>query len=68
MDQLNERKAMNPLDYNLMQKVKIKNLRRDGKVIAILVSIQGTRYLVRYFHHDEVKEVYFLADELEKAS
>jgi hypothetical protein len=52
-------------DFNISDKVKIKELNVVGRVKAIYIDSEGLSYSVRYFHNFDLKTVYFLSDELE---
>jgi len=54
------------LKFELKAKVKITELNRPGRVIAIFMSEIGTQYQVRYFDNQEAKTVNFYEDELER--
>ena len=47
------------------EKVKIKQLNADGRIIAIIISEYGKRYEVRYFWEGSAHNEMFFEDELE---
>lgn len=53
-------------EFDLKAGVRIKPLKREGKIISICITEQGEKYEVRYFDNAEAKTVYFYADELER--
>lgn len=53
------------LDFVVTEKVKIKELNRNGIVIALFHDGSEVTYKVRYFDDAEAKEVYFYEWELE---
>jgi hypothetical protein len=57
---------MHEFEFQIKQKVRIKQLECEGKVVAIYICETGVRYEVRYFIKAEAKNVYFYADELER--
>jgi len=57
---------MDDFVFNLRDKVTIKELKRDGRIISIWVTEAGIKYETRYFDNAEIKNVYFFEDELEK--
>lgn len=52
--------------FSLGQRVRIKELNRPGRVLAIFIGDTGYQYKVRYFDDGDAKEVYFFTDELEE--
>ena len=55
------------LAFKLFDWVQIKELGIIGRINAIHINDAGVSFKVRYFLNSEVKEVYFLSDELEKS-
>ena len=51
--------------FAIGDKVKIKELERPGRILAIHVAEDGVSYLVRYFQAGKVETVYFYDDEIE---
>lgn len=51
--------------FNIGDRVRIKELTRNGLIRAIHVTNGDLQYLVRYFDNAEAKEVYFLENEIE---
>ncbi len=60
-------KAKVLLDYEINDKVCIKELERPGRVVSVWVTCTGVKYEVRYFQEGNAKTVYFFGDELEEA-
>lgn len=54
------------IDFNVGQKVKIKELNLTGFVKSVWITASGTQYQVRYIWEYKAEEVYFFADELEQ--
>lgn len=50
--------------FKLHQKVTILELKRPGRVTAILRDNDGTTFRVRYFFDGVARDVYFYPDEL----
>jgi hypothetical protein len=50
--------------FNLLDKVSITPLERNGKVVSIWITEHGIKYEVRYFDNAKVEAVYFYEDEL----
>lgn len=53
------------IDFNVGQKVKIKELGLTGIVKSVWITASGTQYQIRYLWEYKAEEVYFFADELE---
>lgn len=53
------------LKFNIGDKIKIKELDREGRVHSIWFTKHGIEFQVRYFYNGEIKEVYFYEDEIE---
>lgn len=51
--------------YVIEDRVRIKELEIEGRVLTIWAVPQGIKYEVRYFHNGDAKTVYFFEDELE---
>ena len=58
---------MNKVDfqYNIKDKVKIKELDWKGIVTELCVLESGIKYGVRFFYNGDVKSSYFYENELE---
>ena len=54
------------LKFNFGDKVIVKQLKAEGRIIAIVIAEVGVRYEVRYFWEGRPEQVYFLEDELEE--
>ena len=54
------------LHHELGDRVKIKEIDLQGRVVSIWITSTGTKYQVRYFWNCEIQEVYFYSDELEQ--
>lgn len=52
--------------FNIKDKVKITELKREGKITSIYISETGIQYNVRFFEGADVKTVYFYEDELKE--
>lgn len=50
--------------FDIFDKIYIPEISRDGKIIAIWITSLALEYKVKYFHNGDVKEAYFLEDEL----
>lgn len=57
---------MHDFPFRLRDKVKIPELEKTGRIVAIFITEKGVRYEVRYFDNAAAKEVYFYEDELIK--
>lgn len=59
---------MNPSDgtklFSLHDRVRIAELDRSGRIIAILQDMEGYAYKVRYFINGDPRTEFFFADEL----
>ena len=53
--------------YNLHDRVRIKELNRDGTVLGFCYDGDGLTYRTRYFDSGKPETVYFLDKELEPA-
>ena len=53
--------------FDRKQKVKIKPLGVEGRVLSIWQTESGLQYQVRYFDNAKAESVYFFEDELEAA-
>jgi hypothetical protein len=53
--------------YNLGNRVRIKELNRDGTVLGFCIDADGLTYRTRYFDGGKPEIVYFLDKELEPA-
>ena len=49
----------------MLDKVKIKELNRTGRIISILITCGHIRYEVRYIDNARAESVYFFKDEIE---
>lgn len=50
--------------FSLHDRVRIEELDRSGRVIAILQDTDGFAYRMRYFINSEPRNEYFYSDEL----
>jgi hypothetical protein len=53
-------------EYELHQKVTIKEISRPGIVIAIILDSRGTQYQVVFWHNGKRESVWMFGFELEK--
>ncbi len=51
-------------EIELGDNVLIRELEYSGRVVGIVISFEGIRYDIRYFHNGDAKQVYFFEDEL----
>lgn len=54
------------IEFSLRERVRIKELNREGTINGIFIGNTGTEYRVRYFDNADLKEVYFTGEEIEK--
>ncbi|NOS67951.1 MAG: hypothetical protein HOO67_06370 [Candidatus Peribacteraceae bacterium] len=57
-----------PPVFEIGQRVKIKELKRAGRLVGLFSDGANWQYQVRYFDEAKAQTIYFFADELEAES